>query len=477
MQALKKTSILALALLVAACGGGGGSGSASPSGPATGGIQGSGIVFGSITGFGSIFVNGVEWRTSGAQFTIDGQSGGREDQLRIGKVVTVRGTLDAGGTSGSASTVDYADSVEGPIASIDRATGSFVVLGQTIRVTGSTRFDDSVSPRSFDGLSVGLIVEVSGFVDAAGAVVATHIERKTAGAPFEVTGAVSNLSTANSTFSINALVVDYAAATVTNGTLANGATVEVKGSTILGNGALRASSVEVKGGLGARNGDQIEIEGYVTRYSSNGDFDVNAQRVSTDSSTQFVLNGLTLALNVKVEVEGSINASSVLVARKVELKRDNSTRILATIESITAPSTLRLLGVNVSTEAGTQYEDKSSAGVRTLGFSALRTGDYVEVRGFEGATAGTMTATILERDDLETRRELRAVARNPADPNVTLLGQTISLAGVTEFRDLAGNPITRVQFFAALSGGSQSIEIRGTAAGGTVSWTRAELEN
>jgi hypothetical protein len=104
-------------------------------------------------------------------------------------------------------------------------------------------------------------------------------------------------------------------------------------------------------------------------------------------------------------------------------------------------------------------------------------GDYVEVRGIEGATAGTLTASLLERDDSETRREIRAIARNPGDPNVTLLGQTISLAGVTQFRDTADLPITRAQFFSALSGGNRLIEVSGTASGSTVSWREAELEN
>ena len=180
---------------------------------------------------------------------------------------------------------------------------------------------------------------------------------------------------------------------------------------------------------------------------------------------------------MKVEVEGTVNASGVLAARKVEIKRDASTRIVATIESLTTPATLRLLGVSVTVDAGTQYEDKAANPVRTLGFSALRVGDYVEVRGIEGATAGTLTANLLERDDSETRREIRAIARNPGDPNVTLLGQTISLAGVTQFRDAADLPITRAQFFSALSGGNRLIEVSGTASGSTVSWREAELEN
>jgi hypothetical protein len=481
-----KNNILALAsaALLCACGGGGGgttAGSTAPTGGGssggTSGIQGSGIALGSITGFGSIFVNGVEWRTTSAQFTIDGQSGGREDQLRVGKVVTVRGTLDASGTTGSATTVDYSDSLEGPVSAKNVAAGTLLVLGQTVRITASTRFDDNITPRALAGIAVGDRIEVSGFPDAAGAVVASYVEKKPAAGAFEITGPVSNLNAGASTFSINALTVDYSAATVSNGTLAAGATVEVKGSTLLASGALRATSVEVKTGLGARSGDQLELEGYLTRFGSTADFDINGQRVATDSATRFELNGLPLALNAKVEAEGSVNSAGTLVARKVEVKRDASTRIVATIESLSAPATLRLLGVTVTVDAGTQYEDKAANPVRTLTFAALRVGDYLEVRGVEGATAGSMTAVQLERDDLETRRELRAIARSPAEPNVTLLGQTVNLSGTTQFRDAADQPISRAQFFSAIAGGNRLISLAGTASGATVSWREAELEN
>src|SRR5207302_8849334 len=73
-------------LLLASCGG-----------PAQlGGIQGSGspvVAYGPIAGFGSIFVNGVEYATSNAQIRIDDQPG-TESQLLVGQVVTVVGSVN-----------------------------------------------------------------------------------------------------------------------------------------------------------------------------------------------------------------------------------------------------------------------------------------------------------------------------------------------------------------------------------------------
>ena len=70
---------------------------------------------GTITGFGSIFVNGVEYDTASANIRIDGAAGTEAD-LRVGQVVTVTGTLDSGSTTrGKAQTVSFNAAVEGPV--------------------------------------------------------------------------------------------------------------------------------------------------------------------------------------------------------------------------------------------------------------------------------------------------------------------------------------------------------------------------
>ena len=90
------------AVMVAACGGGGGGGGGEDP---SGGIDrgGSTLAQGPINGFGSVVVNGVHYATSGATITIDDQPGAESD-LRVGQVVRVEGTVDAGGTTGTART-------------------------------------------------------------------------------------------------------------------------------------------------------------------------------------------------------------------------------------------------------------------------------------------------------------------------------------------------------------------------------------
>ena len=67
------------------CGGGGGGGSDGTSG----GGSTSGVSQGQIEGFGSVFVNGVEWETDSAEFEIEGSPGFSESDLQIGMLVKV----------------------------------------------------------------------------------------------------------------------------------------------------------------------------------------------------------------------------------------------------------------------------------------------------------------------------------------------------------------------------------------------------
>jgi hypothetical protein len=58
----------------------------------------------------------------------------------------------------------------------------------------------------------------------------------------------------------------------------------------------------------------------ITRFASNTDFDVDGQRVTTDSTTQFVLHGVTLGPDVQVKVRGRLDGSGTVHATKVEAK-------------------------------------------------------------------------------------------------------------------------------------------------------------
>jgi len=142
-------------LLLASCGG--------PT--QLGGIQGSGsgVAYGPITGFGSIFVNGVDDTSRRTHRFASIDQPAPSHSCFVGEVVTVTGSVNSDGKTGTATQVTFSSDVTGPITGIDIAGGTFVVLGQTVHVSGSTLFDGNIQPASITTLQVGNIVEVSGF--------------------------------------------------------------------------------------------------------------------------------------------------------------------------------------------------------------------------------------------------------------------------------------------------------------------------
>jgi uncharacterized Zn-binding protein involved in type VI secretion len=434
---------------------------------------------GPITGFGSVIVNGTTYNTDDAVFTKDGQPA-TQDDFSVGQVVVVKGSIDDDGTNATADSVEFDDVVEGPVSSHNTTTGEFVVLGQTVRITATTSFDDT-PPCPAD--LTAEIVEVSGLADANGVIDATRIECRdgTWDGVMEVNGIVSGHNAGATTFMINGLEVDYSGAAVDNfptaGVINNDDPVEAKGTTLNGN-TLVATRVEYKGNRFADDeGDFAEIEGFITRFSSATDFDVSGLPVTTTGSTTY--EGGTaadLGLNLKVEVEGVFDANGVLVAAKVDIKSSTAVRVTGNLDSVSG-NTLTILGITVNTDSlTTRFEDKSDADVDPLRVGDLNTGDYVEIRGQE-QPVGQITAMIVERDDPDTRTELRGFVESENEPNLTVLGVTIATTGATVYRDSRGStevPMSAVDFWAAVQTGSL-VDARGTATGDTT-LTATELE-
>jgi hypothetical protein len=470
-----------VAALVVACGGGGGANFA--------GIDRLGVTSGTINGFGSIIVNGVEYSTTGAAFNIDDSGSGTQSDLKVGQQVRIEWSSADDGVTRRAETVSYDDSVEGPIASIDLLAGSFVVLGQVVLVDLATSFDDAISPRDLTGLSVGEFVEVSGLIDGNGAVRATRIERVDASDDtLEARGTIASLDTIGKTFVINGLIVDYSQV-INPPALAEGLFVEVTGQIFdAGTGTLTADKVEPEddGVAGADDGDDGEIEGYITRYGSTTDFDVAGVQVTTNGQTVYEHGTFDPVpgnnLNRKVEVEGEVNASGVIVARKVEFKSgdggndDIDGRVSGNVAGTPGASSFVVAGVTVTVTAATRFEDQTGVVGQGFGLDDINAGDYVEVRGAPGAGA-TLTAEILERDDASPEGLLRGAASSIASPDLVVLGVPVMTDGGTVFRDAEHNQFAdAAAFFAAISDGSE-VQVKFTQGGGTIVADEIELQD
>lgn len=448
---------ITVAALVGACGGSSDGGvTPPPPPPPTGGISRNGIAFGPISNFGSVVVNGVRYDTTGATFTIDGAAG-TEDQLDVGDVVTVIGEIDVNTGAATANEVLFDDVVTGPVDSVNLAASSLVVLGQTVFVTPDTSFDDSFAQPSLDGITVGEIIEVTGQIDANGDIVATRLEPKPAGTQFEVHGTVANLDSVAQTFMLSSLLVDYSGAMLDNfpsGMIADGDFVEAKGAATGANGELIATRVELETGFPDVNLDDFaEIEGFITRFVNATDFDVSGFPVITNAQTVFE-GGVAadLGLNIKVEVEGSIDANGALVATKVDIRPSKAIRSSALVDSVDAAAgSIVTLGITVTTDALTRFEDKSNANVDPLTINDINAGDFVEVRGDEfPAGSGQIRATIFEREDPDDT-ELQGFVESLSDPSFAILGVTIETNGATIFRDENDVIISSTDFFARVT--------------------------
>lgn len=488
---MKNLFVTAMSLLVlVACGGSGSTPASSPPPPVnqpppTGGIGRTGVAVGTISNFGSVIVNGVRYDTSSASFIIDDTPATQSD-LSVGQLVVVTGTIDDNLTTGTATDVFFDDNVTGPIESIDTAAGSLVVLGQTVLTGPNTSFDDSISPASLDGLSAGDVVEVSGLVDANGNIVATRIELKPGAVQFEVHGLAIGVDTNNRRFMINNLVVDYSSALLDNfpsGDITEGDFVEAKGGVTLGAaGELLATKVELEnaGFDGNDDGTHVEIEGFITRFDSAQDFDVSGIPVIADAST--VIEGGTaadLGLNVKVEVEGEINSSGVLVAEKIDIRQGRDVRVTALVDSVDAGNnSLVMLGITINVDELTRLEDKSSANREPLNLSDVVAGNYVEVRGDEQAAAsGQIRAALLEREDIDTETELRGFVETVGQTTFAILGVTIETGGSTVFRDTDDSVIDAPTFFGRVTQGSL-VQAKGTETSATtLTAVEVEFEN
>lgn len=474
---------------LAACGGSSGGSAITaasppppPPPPPVSGIGRTGFAKGPVATFGSIVVNGVRYDTNSAIFTVN-DSAGTQDDLRVGNVVTVQGTIDDNGTTGTADVVTFDDLVKGPVESVDVVGNALVVLGQTVLVRPDTTFDDGFNPASLDGVNVAQIVEVSGQIDANGDIVATRIEPKPAGTPFEVHGTVSSLDGGNMLFSLRNLVVDFSAATLDNfsgGQINNGDFVEAKGASLGASGELIATQVELESLLpNANDGDRVEIEGFITRFATVTDFDVAGLPVTTNASTVFE-GGVAgdLGLNIKVEAEGDIDGIGTLVATKIDIRRAKAVRATANLDSVDAANnSVIILGINVAIDTLTRLEDKSNADVDPLTIADLNVGDYVEIRGDEfPAGSGDILATIFEREDADTEAILQGFVETFSDPSYTVLGVTIDTNGGTVFRDENDLVISAADFFNQVDVNSL-VKAKGTETSDTsISATEVEFE-
>ena len=308
-----------VAAILAGCGGGGDSGS-----------TGSGsFASGPITGFGSIIVNGVRFDDSSAKVSSEDDDNGESrdrSELKLGMVVDVQGggtTSDDSGRHGKANEIHFGSEIVGPVEAGSKTSsatgGSFKILGQTVVVSDTTVFDNSL-PNRLGSIADNAILEVHGLIDpSTKEYKATRIEPKANAAFFKIRGTISDLKPADKTFMIGTELISFATASSVPSTLKDGDVVRVKLQTTKVSGQPWVATKVKSGVRKVEDHDEAEVKGLVTDLSADGKkFNIGPHAVDATA----VANLVKLSNSSFVEVEGSI-VGGILVARKVELEDNN----------------------------------------------------------------------------------------------------------------------------------------------------------
>jgi hypothetical protein len=473
---LERFGVAIIGFTLAACGGSGGSGNIA-------GIDRLGVT-GPITGFGSVIVNGVEWRTNAATFSIDGQSGRSETELQIGQVVTIKGKPDADGKGGAADSVSLQNNVVGKVLAVNPLNNTFAILGQTIIVDADTSTDPGLPGTGIDAISVfnpasPYALAVSGFVDSLGLIHATRVQIiDPLPATESVVGKVGNVNASAKTLTIGGLTVNYGGATLSgfpgNDPVA-GDVVHASGS--FDGTLLTATSLAFQQRTApAASGEDGEVEGLVSAFTSTSNFQINGVTVLTNSSTQYEPTGTSasdIKLNAKLEAKGPVDSSGRIVASRISFKASSGEQqieIVANVESTNvAANTLNVFGISVQLNGDTRLEDKSNADKRPFRLSDIAVGDQLRIRGQRpsNAASNSMIATRVDREEIDQGDIVLqgVVAQKNGTSGLVVLGAEIVVDNIgTEFFDANGQRVqTAPEFFNLVTEGTTVVRGESTA--------------
>jgi len=469
-------SVISLSLGLVACGGG-------SSSSTTSGVSDI-ISSGTITGFGSVYVNGVKFETNNTRFNIEGSTGTQED-LAIGMVVQVNGVINPDGITGTATSIVFDDDLQGQVTNFvlapDGLTAAFDVLGIPVTIDSKTTyFDNDNGGISINSITNDQFVELSGFFDANGTLIASRIENKNGfDEKIELKGNITSLT--GTDFTLKGITVNASNARLEglpNG-LTNNIRVKVKGSfdgtQII---ATKIESKEVEYG----DSDEFEMEGFITDFTGD-QFKVNGITVDIRNAPKREPRNMQLANNLQIEVEGRL-VNGVLQATELKM-RTGKVELQAYISSVDYDNgTFEVtMGTNnkiltIATGIETQFEDDIDGFFDTRDISNrlkdLQVGQFVEIEGYQDDTGNifAVKAEIKGNNKVEIQGVLESIQSN----QITVLGVNFGIiGGITRFEDNNDNTLTQAQFEARVSTGQNWIKVKDTNHDGTAD--KIELES
>lgn len=478
IQSVTRLSLGALtAGVLTACGGAGGGGGVDI---ADGGIRGTGSSVGPVSGFGSVFVNGVRFDTDALNGQVQSDDGiSVEGELDEGMILRIDGEWRDNG-QGTANLVEYDDTLRGVVESISAdpsGAGEFVelvVLGQTVVVDKQTVVSGTTYADLLSENGVGSSVRVSAWRQADGSFRASYIGViPDTESDVELEGAIDDGSVQQGSFTINGIEVTYDAANVVFG--------EGLGESDLVPGSFFEVEGDYTGGtLVAR---EIERDDF-RRYSQAGDEDIEFTSTIQESFSAsgsgsqtgtFLISGLTVQVTddtelddgltvsdlqqgVLVQVEGEFSDPGTVVADEIELREANAEVNGAVTNGSVDPAqnTLEVGGVQIRVTPLTIItDDDDDVRIKLMDL----VGAYeVEVEGIDredGNGNVFLEALKIEREELEDggdEFELVGRVRGMDFFGIDVLGVNIEINSGTEFDDTSQDDLQ-----ALVDGGSEPV--------------------
>lgn len=395
---------LSLGVLVA-CGGGGGGSSL---GVADGGIRGTGSSVGPVSGFGSVFVNGVQFDTEGLNPEVVSDDGiSQESELDVGMILRVNGVWQDDG-QGTANQLQYDDTLRGEMSvtqdwNLDTRTAQLSIYGLTVNVDSQTVIRGKNAADLTVAESNGDFVRINAWRLPSGEFRASYLRvfdgsSGTGAIPnldnqIELEGEITDYQKELGTFRIGEMTVELMDNTdfadIERSDLDEGLLIEVEGN-LIGEERLLASEIQEDDRRQYRRGDEDDIEfaGPVSEAfdSNERSFLINGLVVRVTDDTDFE-DGLTeadLQPGLLIQVEGEFLDEFTVEADEIELREGESeVEGLIDVNSLdTNARNFRIGGVLVQVTSQTVIvgDDDVRLDFESLGFTATR---EAEVSGIE----------------------------------------------------------------------------------------------
>jgi hypothetical protein len=471
---LKKWAAVLAAVTVAACGGGG-------SDPPSGSGATTAVSLGTVTGFGSVIVDGVAYDDRSAKASVDTEDGAPDDnrgtvEIKLGQRVIVVSS----GDDGSARIVTIRVSAE-VVGRVTATSPDLVIAGQTVKVNS----DPAAGPVTvYEGygsaadIQVGDRAEVHGVpktVDGKWVIQASRIERKPSfEAWVRVAGVVSDLASDGKSFKLGGLTVNVGDTTriaPRGATLADGRRVVVWSTGAQVGNTINASFIRLRVGE-QQDATEFRIAGPISECTPPcaGSFKVGGVLVDATGASFVGGSAADLANGKWVGIRGTLDATGTKVAAtRVIVRRGEGlpeVSLRGAITDYVDAQNFKVRGVPVTTDASTVIDSSCP--------SPLANGTLVEVEGRiddfrvlakEIECGRAVEGVIVEAKGLVSR--LDTTAKTFALPGSLFTGLTLQYGANTVFEDGTEADLKNGAF----------VEVKGTISGTTVNVTKIEFES